>query len=290
MKSFKTYISILKNIKNRPTKFFFFLVIAIVGLFMQAYMHNYNIVFLVIFFLVGVAGASSIYGVLNLYKIKINLLSSNRFFAQTDTEYKLLITNDREFPSFDINITSKKNLIHLKSIEPHHSQTISLKEKFDTRGLNALSDVRIDSSFPLPHELKYKDFKINKNIVVYAKPKGISLFKLYNKNSTINGEIDDFEGIKTFNQGDSTSYIHWASLAKNDSLMVKNFIYENETQKLHFDFKTLQGTDEERLSQLTLWVLECEKYKLDFTINLNAKLLDSKKMDTDEILKTIAKY
>jgi uncharacterized protein (DUF58 family) len=290
MKSLKAYISILKKVKNRPTKFFLFLIIAIVILFLQAFMHNYNIVFLVMFFLVGVAGASSIYGVLNLYYINAKLLSFSRFFANTDSTYKLSVINNSKNISYDITLTCNDQSVYIKSIYPHHFHTVSLVERFDKRGEAVLKDIKLKSYFPLPHELKYKDITIDKKVVVYAKPEGVSLFNIYNKNSAINGEIDEFDGIKKFNQGDSTSYIHWASLAKNDSLMIKNFLYEDESKKLHFNFKTMSGTDEERLSQLTLWVLECEKNTLEFSINLGNDILDSKEVGIDEILETIAKY
>ena len=290
MKSLKTYISILKRVKNRPTKYFVFLIISIVGLFLQAFMHNYNIVFLVIFFLVGVAGASSIFGVFNLYYLKTKLLSHSRFFANKESVYKLSITNNSEKNSYDINLTCNNQTTHIKSIEAHHSEIVSIKDKFTKRGETTLREIKIHSYFPLPHELKYMNIPIDKKIVVYAEPKGISLFKIYNKNSAINGEIDEFEGIRKFNQGNSTSYIHWASLAKNDSLMVKNFIYEDESKKLRFDFKNMRGSDEEKLSQLTLWVLECEKYSYEFTVDLKNEILDSKKMSTNEILEAIAKY
>ncbi|QSZ41066.1 DUF58 domain-containing protein [Sulfurimonas aquatica] len=290
MKSLKTYISIFRSVNNKPTKYFLFLVVAIVGLFLQAYMHNYNIVFLVLFFLVGIAGASSMYGVYNIYHIKGRLLSYDRFFAGSASTYKLSIVNEYEYPSYDITLTSKQKEIHIESIKPHHFQTISLEEKFDTRGKHSLSNIKMHSFFPLPHEIKFKEIEINKEVIVYAKPEGISLFKFYNKNNSMSGEIDEFDGVKKFNQGDSTSYIHWASLAKNDTLMVKNFLYEDETKKLYFDFKTMTGTNEERLSQLTLWVLECEKNRFDFTINLNGDILESKKMSTDEILQAIAQF
>ena len=290
MKSLKTYILILKSVKNRPTKFFFFLIIAIVGLFLQAYMHNYNIVFIVMFFMVGVAGAASVFGVLNLYYLRVKLLSHRRFFAHENSSFTLSIINSSENSSYDISVTYKTKTKHIKSLEAHTSKTISFEETFNKRGEVDLSDIRLQSLFPLPHELKYKDIKTDKKVVVYSQPKGISLLKFYNKNNSLNGEIDDFDGVKKFNQGDSTSYIHWASLAKNNLLMIKNFIYEDETKKLHFDFKTITGNVEEKLSQLTLWVVECEKYCFDFTIELNGEVFDSKKVDIDDILKTIAKY
>ena len=290
MKSLKTYISILKRVKNRPTKFFIFLVIVLVSLFVQAYMHNYNIVFIIMFFLVGIAGTSSIFGVLNLYYIKVELLSHERFFAHQNAIFVLLVINTSDDTSYDISITYKDEKKYIKSVQAHHSGTISCKELFYKRGEANLADIKLSSLFPLPHEIKYKNIKIDKKIIVYAKPEGISLFKLYNKNNSINGEIDEFDGIKEFNQGDSTSYIHWPSLAKNNSLMIKNFTYEDETKKLHFNFKTIKGNIEEKLSQLTLWILECEKYNLDFSIDLNDEIFDSKGVSIDEILKTIARY
>ncbi len=290
MKSLKNYISILKSVKNRPTKFFIYLVIIILTLFLQAYMHNYNIVYLMIFFLVGVASASSIFGVLNLYNIKVKLLSYDRFFANLNAKYKLSIVNEAHNKAYDINIKSAKEVKYIHSIEPHNSAIISFKHKFLKRGEADLPEIKIYSFFPLPHELKYKFIHLQKKIIVYAEPKGVSLFKIYNKNSSPIGEIDEFEGLKNFNQGENISYIHWPSLAKNDSLKSKNFIYEDESKKLHFDFKSMKGSDEEKLSQLTLWVLECEKHVFKFTIDLNGKILDSKEMSINEILQTISKY
>lgn len=290
MKSLKNYISILKSVKNRPTKFFIYLVIAIVTLFLQAYMHNYNIVYLMIFFLVGIAGASSIFGVLNLYNIKAKLLSYDRFFANLDANYKLSIINESDNKAYDINIKSAQEVKYINSIEPHNSVNISLKHTFLKRGEANLPKIKIYSLFPLPHELKYKFVQIQKNIIVYAQPKGVSLFKIHRKNSSLIGELDEFEGLKHFNQGDNISYIHWPSLAKNETLKSKSFIFEDENKKLRFDFKTMKGNDEQKLSQLTLWVLECEKHALKFTLNFNGKTLDSKETSINEILQTISQY
>jgi len=288
MKSLKTYISILKHVKNRPTKYFWFLILIIVGLFLQAYMHNHNIVYLMMFFLVGVAGAASLYGVLNLYYIKVSLLSYERFFAKESASYTLLIQNDSKYTLYDIHITSNSETKHLISIQAYDKVRLSFSTKFLTRGLHYLESVEVSSLFPLPHELKYKSINIEKSIFVYAQPKGISLFNIYHKNNSINGEIDEFDGIKLFHQGESISYIHWPSLAKNSTLQSKSFLFESENEKLHFDLEKIKGDFESRLSQLTLWVLECEKNSLEFTLTLKERVINSKELSIDEILKTIA--
>jgi uncharacterized protein (DUF58 family) len=290
MRSLKTYISILRSVKNRPTKYFIYLVLAIVALFLQAYMHNYNIVYLVMFFIVGVAGASSFFGIFNLYNIKAKLLSHERFFAGESSFFNLSIKNDSDSSAFDIYAQYKEQTQYIRSIPAHHTKMIKFKESFQQRGRAELGSVLLYSYFPLPHEKKYKTLTLDTKVVVFAKPGGVSLFKSLYKNNAVVGELSEFEGIKKFQQGDSTSYIHWASLAKNNTLMIKDFLYEDESKKLHFTLKNLKGDTEERLSQLTLWVLECEKGRLDFTIELQDEILDSKKVGIDEILKTIALY
>ncbi len=290
MQSLKTYISILKSVKNRPTKLFFLLVTAIVTLFVQAYMHNYNIVFLVMFFLVAVAGSSSLFGMLNLYFLELKLLSHDRFFAQTTSSYKLLVKNNASFCTYDINITFHKQIQHIKSIDAHKSHTIELQEKFELRGESSLAPIKIHSYFPLPHELKYKYIALDKKLLIYPKPLGVSLFEIYNSDSSFHGEMDEFEGIKRFNQGENLSYINWASLAKHNTLMSKNFTFTQQSQKLHFSFDGLDGETEAKLSQLTLWVLECEEHNFEFTLKIANQTLDSKKMSIDEILETLARY
>ena len=292
MKSFKAYVSILKEVKNRPTKFFLYLVLIIVGLFMQAYMHNYNIVYLMMFFLVGVTGAASLYGVYNLYYVKASLLSQDRFFANATSSYALSIINPSESSVYDINVLLEdtKQVKHIASIKANDTATISLHSLFAQRGEAELPKLELNSLFPLPHEIKYKRITINESILVYAQPKGVSLFDFYSIDDSRNGEISEFDGIKDFIQGENISSIHWASLAKSDSLKSKNFLYEENKKTLHFDFATLDGNVEEKLSQLTLWVLECEKNQLDFTLEINSLTLDSKETSIDEILQTITKY
>lgn len=290
MKYLSTYISILKSVKTRPTKYFYFLIATIVSLFLQAFIHNYNIVYIMMFLLVGVGGSSTLFGFYNLYYVQGKFLSHERFFAGKVGTYKLLFSNKVDEVSYDINITSDNETQYISSIKKNQNITIELTNKFDKRGKDELAKIKLHSLFPLPHELKYKFLNLHKELTIYPKPEGISLLEFYNKSSSLNGELDEFDGIKKFNQGDNPSYIHWSSLAKYNTLMLKNYQYLHEDKILHFDFEKLKGTQEERLSQLTLWTLECEKHHLSFTINLKNKILDSKKESIDAILTQLALF
>jgi hypothetical protein len=73
-------------------------------------------------------------------------------------------------------------------------------------------------------------------------------------------------------------------------MSVKTFIKETHTANLVFDFNKAGSNDKARLSQLCLWVLECEKKHLPFAIKMPKHTLSSTKESIDEILTTLAKY
>lgn len=242
------------------------------------------------FMLVGLAIVSSFYGILNLYHVRVKLLSYDRFFANEKASYRLSITNNSKNSVYDINLKSDDELQNIKSIRAGEHVILKVDDKFQKRGVATLKDMELNSLFPLSYESKYKPIKLEQTLLIYAKPKGISLFKSLYKSSALHGEIDEFEGIKNFIDGENISSIHWASLAKNEQLKSKIFLYENESKTLHFSFKDLKGDDESRLSQLTLWVLESERYALDFSLELPGKTISSKEESINEILKAIARY
>ena len=120
--------------------------------------------------------------------------------------------------------------------------------------------------------------------------KGMSLETFMARKRMLYGEREDFDGIRNFESGDRLSEIYWPSLAKGDVLMSKLFLYSDESRELVFEFEGCGKDDEARLSQLTLWVLACEKSTLDFSINIKGKRLAREKMEIDEILSYLGRF
>jgi uncharacterized protein (DUF58 family) len=133
--------------------------------------------------------------------------------------------------------------------------------------------------------------KINESYeaIVYPEPKGLPLHAFLQQEETYYGEEKEFDGLRDYDGSQKLSHIHWASVAKGE-LSVKVFSKETQTPKLIFDFYSAATDDETRLSQLCLWVLECEKQNLPFMIQMPNKLLNSAKESIDVILETLARY
>ncbi|MEN8303816.1 MAG: DUF58 domain-containing protein [Campylobacterota bacterium] len=290
MQLLKTLLSIHKSVKVRATKYFILLVLAIVSLFIQAYMHNYNIVYIMMFFLTAVAGTSTIFGMLNLSPLELKLLSNTRAFATKNTPLTFIVDNSANYSIYDLDFSYEGKNSYLSNLASNNSKVISLDLSFLKRGEQKLGTMHVESFFPLIHERKFRDFLLEEKVVVYPNPQGISLLQKMSQAKSSSGDLDDFKGLTRFEQGENFSAIHWASLAKSDRLMGKRFEYAQEQEKLFFSFSELTGDTEERLSQLTLWVLEAEKYEYDFKLELGSSIFDSKKVGIDAILDALAQY
>ena len=240
------------------------------------------------FFLVSVAGTSSYFGMRNLHPLKVSFLSHERFFAGKEAHFALMLENQASYGVYDLNISYEDSHNYVKSLKPQSSQQIELSTRFIKRGRSSFSSLHIESLFPLIHERKFRDILLSKELVIYATPEGVSLLHSLHLQENLQGDMSDFLGLEEFVAGESLSRVHWASLAKNETLMKKIFSYEEEQKELHFCYEKLEGSKESRLSQLTLWVLECEALGFVFTLLLGEKLFESKKEHIDEILRQIA--
>ena len=290
MKYFQIFIQILRTIQTRPTKYFILLVLSIVGLFFLAYMHNYNIVYLVMFFVFSLAGASSIIGRLNLYELQAEVISAQNFFANTTSSYTLSIVNPSERDSFALECTNQESESFIQELQALKNKVITITCTPLKRGRYKLPLLQIGSHFPLPHEILFRSIDLDYEACVYPEPKGQSLEDFSAKNRSLFGEHDDFDGIRPFREGESLSLIHWPSLAKGDTLMAKEFIMLEKSRHLQFDFLSCATSNEERLSQLCLWALECKEKNIDYTMSFPSISLDSRKRSHYEILEFLALY
>lgn len=292
MRYFHIFILMLRQIKARPSKYFIYLILAIVGLFFLAYMHNYNIVFIIMFFSFSLAGASGTIGRLNLYKLDISLLSHQPCFANQKSHYTIELYNASEHrDSYTLELSSEGSSIQKFScLKAQDKLPVTLEFVPTQRGMALLPEVKLASYFPLPHELLYRHFSFDDKLVVYPEPKGEALNKHLSYAKFHLGEYDDFDGLRPFQQGESLSRIFWPAYAKEQSLMAKNFTYVQASQHLHFYFERAGNSLEQRLSQLCLWCLECAKQKLTYSLHFPAKVLDSRKSSQDEILRFLALY
>ena len=242
------------------------------------------------FWLVAVALVSTYFGVMNLHPIELRFLSHKDFFATKSSKFTLMFENNSSHDLYDLHFKYKDQEVKVPILKAFQDKALCFETTFMSRGIHSLEEFSVVSFFPLFHEKKSRTLRVEKELLVYPNPEGESLFKHLSLKDFHSGDIHDFKGISRYKDGENFSTIHWASLAKNEKLMSKRFIYTQRKEKLHFSISQLKGTTENNISQLTKWILEASQNGFDFTLELHQISLDSTKEDIGEILEKLALY
>jgi len=256
---------------------------------MEAYMHDFNLVYITLFFVFSFAFSAGPLGVLNLGHLKSSFSASSRLFANIEGYIGMKIHNTSSTPSWAVTLYGKDASLKLPHIKEHSTKSVRLPYTPTHRGSFVYEGCYLESKYPLSTARLTLPIKESYEGIVYPEPKGKSLESFLNKEETYYGEEKEFDGLQAYDGSQKLSHIHWASVAKGE-LSVKTFVKETHTPNLTFEFMKAGANDEARLSQLCLWVLECEKKHLPFAIKLPKTTLFSHKEGIDEILTTLALY
>ena len=82
------------------------------------------------------------------------------------------------------------------------------------------------------------------------------------------GHGDDFAGVRAYVPGESQRHIDWKAVARGQPLMTKEFAAESKGA-VCLDFLEIRLANvEEKLSQLTLWVIEAERARQPYGLRL----------------------
>ena len=289
MSVFRTFFKVRKRVKQRATRYSLLVVILLFGLFLEAYMHNFNLVYITLFFVFAAAFSAGPTGILNIGQLEASFDKSRRLFAGRDGECLFRVRNASSTPAWAIELHCNQYLTKIQRIEGNSEKLVSISVKVERRGRLECDSCRLQSFFPLSTVRFIMQMEKCCKAVVYPRPYGKPLKSFLAKQQAHFGEERDFDGLRSYSGAESMSRIHWPSVAKGEP-SVKQFSHEMHTDELTFDFKLLEGDTESRLSQLTLWVLECEKSRENFMIILPYKTLDSRKESIDAILEHFALY
>jgi len=289
MRYFHTFLRNINDIQKEAYDGTYLYFILIGALFLESYMHNLNIGYILLFFLISSVFLSFFVGISNISELETRFVGCGRVFVNKEGNCRFEIFNNSTNKAWNIDLVCKDSFVQLEPIKPYSKTDVILKIFPKKRGEIDIGHCFLKSFFPLGIFIFKKSVCKKNKIVVYPEPKGISLeLFLYSKNSNF-GLEEDFDLLKPYTGTENVSRIHWPSIAKGE-ILVKKFEMKSFEKTLYFDFLKSGKNDEERLSQITLWVLECEKNSYPFTIKLLNEVIDSKKYSIDEILTKLAKW
>ena len=122
--------------------------------------------------------------------------------------------------------------------------------------------LRVESRFPLGLLVAWSHVDLDQAVLVYPRPlEGeLPLAAAGREDDEQAGLVtqgqgsDDFQGLRTYQPGDSRKRLHWKAYSRGQGLLVKDFAAQTGRDLL-LDFDVLSGDLESRLSLLCHWVL-----------------------------------
>ena len=260
-----------------PTAGFAGLLFVLGAMWYAASSQNNTAVYLLLFALTAVFLVSFPHTFINLTGVTVRLESVQPAFVGQEVSLPLEIMNDSRATRHGIELDlsgSDRERQRIDYIPAHKAARVTLRFPAPQRGEHTVGTLHLTSVYPLGFIRFLKKFSSSQTYLVYPRPAGDARLpssfvdKRDGRPLTELGEGDDFAGIRGYIHGESQRHIDWRAVARGQPLMTKQFTAEEEGV-VHLDFSALRLTDvEERLSQLTLWVIEAERARRPYGLRL----------------------
>lgn len=167
------------------------------------------------------------------------------------------------------------------------------------RGWMRAPRLRVESVFPLGIFRAWSWLDLEQTVLIYPQPvvgtmpllQGVQPHAEDDGHATTGPGVDDYQGLRLWQPGDSMRRMHWKAWSRGQGLMVKEFS-DLSGHDLCLDFMALGGDIEERLSRLCYWVLELSRRQRPFALRLPGfvSAVDSGDAHRETCLRQLALY
>jgi len=260
-----------------PTAGFAGLLFVLGAMWYAASSQNNTAVYLLFFTLTAVFLVSIPHTLINLAGVTVTVESVQPAFVGQEVSLPLEIMNDSRATRHGIElILSGSDGEHqrIDHIPARKAARVVLRFPARQRGEHHVETLCLTSAYPLGFLHFLKKFAPAQTYIVYPKPAGdvrlpsSFVHRRDGRPLTELGAGDDFAGVRDYVPGESQRHIDWRAVARGQPLMTKQFAAEAEGV-LYFDFSALHFANvEERLSQLTLWIIEAERARRPYGLRL----------------------
>ena len=260
-----------------PTAGFGALLFVLAAMWYAASSQNSAAIYLLLFLLASLFLVSIPNTLTNLAGVTLRLESVKPIFAGDEVCLPVEIMNTSRAIRYGIEVVLRdadKTGERVDCIRRKSAARVNLRFVARHRGEHKIEQFGLTSNYPLGFVRAAKRFVSNQRYLVYPKPAGNS--QLPNNQARFAdswveqgiGHGDDFAGVRAYVPGESQRHIDWKAVARGQPLMTKEFAAETK-DAVCLDFSEVRFADvEEKLSQLTLWVIEAERARQPYGLRL----------------------
>ena len=244
-----------------PTRHGLIFAIILFAMLLLAVNYNNSLAYMMTFSLFATVLVSMLYTHRNLAGICLSYGKCNAVFAGSPLNYTLVLSNREKRDRFDIGIEIEGEQSRRRDFSEFETLYIDCSTVVNKRGWHNLPAVQVNTRFPLGLLFSWcRPLELKKKCLVYPQPGPVQDFPARYVDAGINQvqsklSSDDYSGLRQYRDGDSLRLIDWKSYARGKGLYSKEF-HGGESPIMMFEWSDTQGDREQRISQLTRWVIE----------------------------------
>ncbi|HEX4376480.1 MAG TPA: DUF58 domain-containing protein [Steroidobacteraceae bacterium] len=200
-------------------------------------------------------------------------------FAQHDGCLQLTFTNGRTIARTALEIRYEDCQSTLFSLEPAAVLPVRPVYRLGRRGRHRIERLQVWTEAPLGLFRAWSWLYLPLDVMVYPAPAGNAPLPgghgrpRSESRVSVAGGDQEWAWLRPFQESDSPRSVAWKAYARGAPLMVAHYQTAAGAERL-LDFDALTGLGtEQRLSQLTRWVLECERRLERYALRLPSRSL-----------------
>ncbi len=250
------------------------------------------------FFLMAVFIVAILHTFRNLAGLTVQAAGSMPVFVGEQALFKVrLLSTDRAHQAIALGWPATG--LQLCDVPQNGAAPCALSQPALRRGWLKPERLRVESRFPLGLLLAWSMVDSDQAVLVYPRPlpgelplsAGLGDEDEDQGSRTLGQGADDFQGLKTYQPGDSRRRLHWKAYSRGQGLLVKDFA-ALAGQDVWLDLLALGGDTEARLSVLCHWVLKLHERGQPFGLRLPGTQvsIDTGERHRDACLQALALY
>lgn len=262
-----------KNIFILPTREGLYFVVLIMFMMLAGINYQNSLIFALAFLLTSLFMVSILHTFRNLSGLTLQGHKGSSVFAGEDCEFLITLSRDGERLYEGVVIgwhPDMKQGVDLID-ESLNRQRVYVPAK--QRGVFNPGRILVETFYPVGLFRAWSWVDLDLTCVVYPKPIAAGALPQH-ESSNDEGEmvrrdgVDDFYGLRDYQDGDGIRHIAWKTYARTDELQVKEFAAHVD-RRVWLEWDALPGLDREsRLSRLTWWALQVAKTSDEYGLRL----------------------
>lgn len=263
-----------------PTKAGLAFMLLLVTILLVGINYQNNLAYGLCFMLSSITFLAIIHTCRNLAGIKVANVGASPIFAEESASFRIQLevikgATRQAIGLRWVDIAHEELLTSLQLVDINKlaGAELLLNKVTSKRGIFKPGRIYLETQFPLGLFVSWTEIDLLFKVTVYPKPVEGILSTLGHSGDEEEGMhsfgrgVDDFQGLRTYQPGDSKRLINWKSFSKGQGLFVRDFT-ALVGKDPWLDFDLVEGHVEHRLSVLCYWVLKMSQEQRPFGLKL----------------------